>query len=91
MKRPISLAAVASEIGLEFEELAASEAEAVLEQIAAKTADLLVVFPADFDERVALVLGLGEEAAAAVTSIPEVELFYNSTRVESATSFYQMQ
>ena len=75
---PDSLSAVFEEAGLSFEATEASEVEGLKEGLANKTIDLLLIFPADFDEKVASSLDGAGEA-------PAVELFYNSTRVESST------
>jgi sodium transport system permease protein len=82
---PASLRAPASEAGLDFEEVAPDEVIGVKERIADKEADLLAVFPADFDEAVSrgLAQGVGEGGAA----IPQVELYYNSTRPESGVPY----
>lgn len=91
---PASLAEATEAAGLDFKEIDAAEAAAIKERIAAKEADLLVVFPADFDEQLAADLGgiAAPEAGAdtGVNAQPEVQLFYNSTRVESSTAQGQM-
>jgi len=79
-----------------------AEAEGVKQQIADKEADLLIVFPVDFDEAVSGELGgggvngvdgsdgsgssgVGGSSASAAQNPPLVEIYYNSTRVESST------
>ncbi len=81
---PDSLAPVSDAAGLDFEPVSDDEVEGIKEDITHKTADLLAVFPADFDSEMAASL-TGESAA------PEVDLFYNSTRVESSTAYGMMQ
>jgi len=87
---PDSLAAVASETGLAYEAAQVVDVDAIKEQIGEKTADLLVVFPADFDERLAENLSNGNTSALNTAAVPQVELFYNSARTESTASFYQV-
>jgi len=85
---PQTLAAVTSEAGLEFERASTAEIDTIKQQVAEKTIDLLVVFPEDFDERIAqLANGNAGIAGVATLTSPEVSLFYNSTRVESAAAY----
>lgn len=98
---PESLEAACTEAGLPFESITANEVDHIKERLAAKEADLLAVFPKDFDAQMAAYLGGAESAesasaAEAVTAAegaeePTIELFYNSTRVESSSAYSQMQ
>jgi sodium transport system permease protein len=84
---PDSLKALCDEAGLPFEAASPDEADGIRERIQDKEADLLVVFPASFDDEVgqALAQGGGGGVAAA-----QVELYYNSTRTESRTMYANM-
>jgi sodium transport system permease protein len=81
---PSSIKALAAEADLEFEEIAPDKIDAIKEQIADKEADLLAVFPTDFDKAVAQGL---EQNVSGGAAIPQVELYYNSTRPESGMPF----
>jgi sodium transport system permease protein len=81
---PDSIKVLASEADLSFEEVTPDEIDGIKEQITNKEADLLAVFPADFDESVARGL---EQNANEGGVIPQVELYYNSTRPESSVPF----
>jgi len=87
---PDSLAAVTAETGLAFEEAQAADVDALKEQVSEKTADLLVIFPADFDERLAQNLSNGNASTLSRETVPQVELFFNSTSMESTAIFSQM-
>jgi len=88
---PNSLASVASGTGMQFEQIRATEIDAIKEQVASKEVDLLMVFPEDFDERIARVMSGTQSAPVNGGAVPEVSLFYNSTRIESAVVFSQVQ
>jgi len=88
---PNSLAAVTPQSGMQFEQISTTEIEAVKEQVASKEADLLMVFPEDFDDRIAQIMSGTESASSNRGAVPEVSLFYNSTRIESAVVFSQAQ
>ena len=88
---PSSLATATTEMGLEFEQASAAEVASLKEQVANKTVDLLVVFPEDFDKLVLQMMSGSEGGLSGAGAAPEVALFYNSTRVESAMAYSQMQ
>ena len=74
---PASIAALAQEAGMTLTDVSPQEAEGVRAQIANKQAELLAVFPADFDAQVAAYApGAGEA--------PNIELYYNSTDADSS-------
>lgn len=74
---PASIAALAQEAGMTLTDVSPQEAEGVRAQIADKQAELLAVFPADFDAQVAAYApGAGEA--------PNIELYYNSTDADSS-------
>lgn len=74
---PASIAALAQEAGMTLTDVSPQEAEGVRAQIVDKQAELLAVFPADFDAQVAAYApGAGEA--------PNIELYYNSTDTDSS-------
>lgn len=74
---PASIAALAQEAGMTLTDVSPQDAEGVRAQIANKQAELLAVFPADFDAQVAAYApGAGEA--------PNIELYYNSTDADSS-------
>lgn len=74
---PASIAALAQEAGITLTDVSPQEAEGVRAQIVDKQAELLAVFPADFDAQVAAYApGAGEA--------PNIELYYNSTDADSS-------
>ena len=74
---PASIAALAQEAGMTLTDVSPQEAEGVRAQIVDKQAELLAVFPADFDAQVAAYApGAGEA--------PNIELYYNSTDADSS-------
>lgn len=74
---PASIAALAQEAGMTLTDVSPQEAEGVRTQIVDKQAELLAVFPADFDAQVAAYApGAGEA--------PNIELYYNSTDADSS-------
>lgn len=74
---PASIAALAQEAGITLTDVSPQEAEGVRAQIVDKQAELLAVFPADFDAQVvAYAPGAGEA--------PNIELYYNSTDADSS-------
>lgn len=77
---PDSIAALAQEAGIALADVSPEEAEGVRAQIVDKQAELLAVFPADFDAQVAAYApGAGEA--------PNIELYYNSTDADSAEAY----
>ena len=74
---PASIAALAQEAGMTLTDVSPQEEEGVRTQIVDKQAELLAVFPADFDAQVAAYApGAGEA--------PNIELYYNSTDADSS-------
>lgn len=74
---PASIDALAQEAGMTLTDVSPQEAEGVRTQIVDKQAELLAVFPADFDAQVAAYApGAGEA--------PNIELYYNSTDADSS-------
>ena len=74
---PASIAALAQEAGITLTDVSPQEAEGVRAQIVDKQAELLAVFPADFDAQVAAYASGAGEA-------PNIELYYNSTDADSS-------
>jgi sodium transport system permease protein len=83
---PPSIEALADEAGLVCSPFASYEVDIAKRMIANKELDLLVIFPADFDETVAQ--GVAEGGSG--QSASQVELYYNSTRIESSTLYSTM-
>lgn len=66
---------------IEIHEIPESETEAHKQAVAGQTEDLLVVFPADFEEKyAAMVAGTSDEA-------PEVDIYYNTVRTEGTEAY----
>ncbi|MDR2672682.1 MAG: ABC transporter permease [Coriobacteriales bacterium] len=87
---PDSLRSLVHEAGLDLIEARSEQVAEIKQDIASKTDDLLAVFPADFDEVVSRELnGLNPQDPALSTAfeLPQVELFFNSTRVESTAAY----
>lgn len=77
---------VLTQLSADFTYLTEADIEGVKEQIADKETDLLMVYPEDFDEQVAV---YDSQNVTAEYKAPEIEIYYNSTRTESAEA-YQM-
>ena len=84
---PDSVKAMAEQTGLPLTPIVTNEADTVKQQIADKEADLLVVFPQDFDTAVAATLTQEADGGGAV---PQVAGYYNSTRTESSVQYSTM-
>ncbi|MDR1087866.1 MAG: ABC transporter permease subunit [Coriobacteriales bacterium] len=94
------LAEVTEAAGLDFEPVSIERMDNIKQEIANKTADLLMVVSVNFDAELAYELGeevpvaqgsavgAGEVRAGAV---PSISLYYNSTRVESSAVYAQTQ
>ena len=82
---PESLDLLCRSAGLDFTAVSMSDVSAIQSHITGKEADLLVIFPADFDERVTAQLS-GEQGI----DPPRIEVFYNSTRTESSHQYSTM-
>jgi sodium transport system permease protein len=82
---PSSIEALADSAGLPLESLPTDEIEITKNLIAEKSVDLLAIFPEGFDEAVARIATEGTGGQQP----PQVELYYNSTRIESGM-FYSM-
>lgn len=81
---PQSVAEAIGQLPMDVTEAEDSGLSSIQEKITDKTTDLLVIFPADFDAKVAEYDSLTAKEAA-----PLVEIYYNSTSAESQTA-YQM-
>lgn len=77
---PASVAALADQAGIVFDEISSSEIEDLKQLITDKDADVLAVFPSDFEAAIA-VYTPGSGAA------PAVSIYYNSASVESQTAY----
>jgi sodium transport system permease protein len=83
---PPSVQALTNTIDLPLESLATDEIENTKTLIANKEADLLVIFPENFDAEVTSAVAKNQ----ADQLVPQVELYYNSTRTESSTLYATM-
>jgi len=80
---PDSIAALAEQANIVFDEVSAAEAEEIKALISSKEADVLAVFPFDFESAItAYTPGTG--------TAPAVALYYNSADVESQTAYSTM-
>jgi len=68
--------------GLEVQTVEESEAVAIKDDIKEDNADLLVVFPKDFDTTM-----INYDIATATDAAPNVEIFYNSASTESSGAY----
>lgn len=81
---PESVSVLGQQAGIEFMEVDAEETETLKQSISAQDLELLAVFPAGFDESVAVYQSASGGAA------PRAELYYNSASVESQTAYSTM-
>ena len=72
--------------GIELAKIEAKDAEAVKEAIKEDEADLLVVFPENFDADM-----LAYDVMTATTPAPNVEMYYNSASTESSGAYSIMR
>lgn len=77
---PEELSPMLKELPVNWAELSASEADSAKSAITDKESDMLLVFPADFSAAVA-------EYEVSDGAAPNVEIYYNSTAVESANLY----
>ena len=78
---PQTISALIGDDEVEITDVGADGIEDAKASIVEKELDLLAVFPEDFDAKIAVYDSASGEPA------PQVELYYNSTRTESATAF----
>ena len=71
--------------GVEISKIEASNADAVKKAIREEEADILVVFPENFDAEM-----LGFDVMTATTPAPNVEIYYNSASAESSSAYSMM-
>ena len=71
---------------VEISEIKANDAEAVKEAIREDEADILVVFPENFDAEM-----LAYDVMTATTPAPNVEIYYNSADTESSSAYSIMR
>jgi sodium transport system permease protein len=83
---PPSIGTLTDGAGLPLESLPTDEIEATKELIAEKSVDFLAIFPEGFDEAVERTAAEG----ASGKQPPQVELYYNSTRIESGMLYSKM-
>jgi sodium transport system permease protein len=80
---PPSVAALLSpaELNIRLIETEPTDIDAIVDRIAGKTTDLLLVFPQDFDEAVA-----AYDVSVSAEPAPNIQIWSNSTRSESAAA-----
>jgi len=82
---PESIAPIAQAYGFEIAEVEDSETDEIKNELKDSEADLLVIFPVDFDNSVE-----SYDVTTASSNAPNVELYYNSLRPESLTAYSMM-
>ena len=94
LNAPPSAQTLAQAAGLTLTTISADEVDATRDAVANKDVDLLVIFPADFDnlinDRLTEQTASDEASSGQVTTeedIPAVQLFYNSTRTQSSSAY----
>jgi len=70
-------------VGIDIVDIETSEVPGVKERISDKEADICIVFPIDFDRLVAAY----DAQAPGAGPAPNIEIYYNSTRPDSAEAF----
>lgn len=83
---PQSMAFLEEIEGVELNKIEAQEAESVKEAISEDEADILVVFPENFDAEM-----LAYDVLTATTPAPNVEMYYNSASTESSGAYSIMR
>ena len=80
---PVSITQRAPTFGLTVQSVGENEIESIKEKIINNEADLLMVFPQDFDERVS-------EYDSRTGSAPNIEMFFKSTEPNSQAAYFIM-
>lgn len=79
---PVSVGSVLQQADITVETVRAADIDQIKERVAASEADLLIVFPIDFDEAVA-----AYDVTTATGAAPNIDLFYNSTSNNSYNAY----
>ncbi len=79
---PASISALLKDATVETVDVTASEVDSIKQRITDQEADLLIMFPAGFEETLAT-----RNADAAAYSSPNIEIYYNGTRIESQAAY----
>ena len=82
---PESIAQIAQAAGLDIIRIETGEINSIKEKISQKEADLLLVFPPDFDTQVA-----SYDVQTSIGLAPNIEIYYNSTVPNSSNANYLM-
>jgi sodium transport system permease protein len=82
---PASVDSLFQSAGMAYEEIGGSETDDIKQRIEAQEVDLLIVFPQGFDESLAKRYSEG-----AAYSPPNVEIYFNATRIESQVVYSQV-
>ena len=87
---PPSIRTLADAAGLELSSITSDETTAAKDALVAKEIDALIIFPSDFDQQLLAVLSAGASTDGNATTVaqpPCVEVYYNSTRMESSQAY----
>jgi len=82
---PDSVRGAIQSAGISINNIQANEVEGVRERISQKEADLCIVFPPDFDARVAVY-----DAQTSVGPAPNIEIYFNSTDPNSSEVYWRL-
>ena len=82
VEMPQALAGLKDMEGLEIIEVSSADVDGVKDMVKEGEADLLVVFPSDFDEQL-----LTYDVTTATTPAPNVEIYYNSAETASGGAY----
>lgn len=82
---PQSMAMLKDIDDIDLQEADRDDIDAVKTEIKNETADILVVFPEDFDEKVAMY-----DVTTAAEAAPNIEIYYNSAAVNSGSAYQMM-
>jgi len=82
---PSSITQVAHTVGITLQPISANDVEAVKAKIVDKEADLIMIFPADFDSQVEAF-----DVREATGPAPNIEMYFISTEPNSAMAYHQM-
>jgi len=82
---PLSITQIARSAGMDIVQINANDVDEIKERIANREADLIMIFPAGFDEQVEAF-----DLQTATGPAPNIEMFYISTVPNSASAYHMM-
>jgi len=85
---PDSISQMITTSGISLFHIDIDKVEETKDKISEKTADLLIVFPADFNERVASQIDNLSGETPNTQNAPSIEIFYSSTEPNSGQAFH---